>query len=347
MVFYRLPGGDIIEHKNRSLITTFCGPRLVLCTSPPNGGLTRHLRWVFNNDAKSAEDNFCHMYGPTMAEHMTELIRRIGLNPQFAAGLTTAADMQNAVIRELSYDNFTVTALVTAGVDKNGGRVGDTAEWHEQNGLTVAAPPPGTINIMLFINARLTDEAMLQALTTCAEAKCAVMQELICPSVYSNGIATGSGTDGTVIVAAEDSPTLLTNAGKHYKLGEAIGRVVMPALKQALFLQTDLDAEFQHNALHRMCRFGVKADDFAAYPTDVVNRLAQDDSLLTKTSLLAHLVDQINWGMLSAEEAATAAADLLKELGADCYTPKTADDIINFWQQMFKKRLDEITDTNC
>lgn len=332
MLLYTLPGGDIIERKNRSLIVSFHGKRLVLCTSPLNGGLTYHLKQVFNNDAKSPEDGFCRMLASDMAGHMSALARQIGLDPRFTAGLTTAADMDNAVIREIAYDNFTVTAMVTAGIDHNGGRAGDTAYWHEQAGETV--PPPGTINIFLFINARLAEAAMLQALTTCAEAKCAALQELLAPSVYSDGIATGSGTDGTIIVADEQSDTLLTDAGKHYKLGEMIARVVIDALKEALHRQSALSAESQHNALQRMARFGVCPDDFAACPKAAA--LAADGQMLAMTSLYAHLIDQLNWGMLSAREAGEAAAALLASLAyPPPQPPENPAQMVELWRQMF------------
>lgn len=339
---YRLPSGDIIEHKNRSLITSFCGKRTVLCTSPPNGGIRHNLRYVFNNDAKSPVDNFCQMYAPDMAGHMTELMRKIGLDPTISAGLTTAADMENAAVCEKSYDNFTVTAVVTAGIDKNGGRVGDRADWHESNGTTcpVKQPPFGTVNIMLFINANLTEEAMLQALTTCTEAKCAAIQELLAPSVYSNGIATGSGTDGTLIVANTESKVRLTNASKHYKLGEVIGQAVMCALKEALFRQTDLSPAWQHNALRRMSRFGIKAEDFGDYPEEVIKSTAEDSLFLTQTSLFVHLLDELNWGLLSFAEVCPIAEQIAASFGVkDFGSLQEYDDLIRLWCCLFTDRL--------
>lgn len=341
MPFYTLPSGDIIEHENRSLIAKFAAPRLVLSTTPLNAGLTRHLKQVFNNDAKAPEDGFCYMLAPDLAGHMAALAAQIGLDPAYSAGLTTAANMENAVIKELSGNNFSVTALITAGVDKNGGRAGDPADLHEPQDETL--PPPGTINIMLFINARLTEAAMLQALNICTEAKCAALQELLAPSVYSEGIATGSGTDGTIIVANAEGGALLTNAGQHYRLGELIGRAVIPALKEALCRQTELSPKWQHNALRRMQRFGITAADFAAYPPEAVRTLAEEDQMLTVTSLYAHLLDQLAWGMLSAAEAGECVRTLLQGLG---YTPPQAPQnraqMLDFWRRMFAARLKKI-----
>lgn len=335
MLVHQLPGGDTIEHRNGALITTFTGERAVLCTCPPNGGIHRHLTHVFNHDAKDPADGFCRMYADDMSGHMAEIARRLGLDPATSAGLTTAADMENAVIKAETYDNFTVTALVTGGIDKNGGRVGDRADWHE-NGHGGVMPAPGTINILLFVNARLTDTALLQALTTCTEAKCAVCQELLAPSMYSCGIATGSGTDGTVIVGNEESDVVLTNAGKHYKLGEVIGRVVMAALRETLQKQTDLSPAWQHNALRRMSRFGVKMQDFAEFPAENVITLAESPIMLTKTSLFVHLIDQLTWGLISADEAGFAAAHIATEFGlADTTLPKNTDDMVALWRRIF------------
>ncbi|MCU6396733.1 adenosylcobinamide amidohydrolase, partial [Enterobacter quasiroggenkampii] len=96
-----------------------------------------------------------------------------------------------------------------------------------------------------------------RALVTCTEAKTAALQELMAGSNYSRGIATGSGTDGTIIVCNSKSKIKLTNAGKHSKLGELIGVAVKKAVKEALFLQTGLCAESQHSMLKRVKRFGI------------------------------------------------------------------------------------------
>lgn len=342
-----------MELRDRSLVVTFAGERAVLSTCPPNAGINRGLTHIFNNDAKDPRDGYCRMLADTMDEHMSKLAELLGLPTATTTGLTTAADMENAVIRTEHYDNFTMTAIVTGGIDKNGGRVGDVADWHEIAGETTT-PPAGTINIMLFIDAKLTDAALCQALTTCAEAKCAVCQELLAPSMYSRGIATGSGTDGTIIVANEQSPMVLTNAGKHYKLGEVIGRVVMSALKETLRLQTDLCPAWQHNAIRRLSRFGVDVRDFAGQDEALVQQLAEDGEMVTRASLLAHLIDQLDWKMLTADEVLTAAGEMLQiadRMGMQTSQGGTdnaavIDRIISWWRQDFARQLDEMAKQN-
>ena len=48
---------------------------------------------------------------------------------------------------------------------------------------------------------------------TCTEAKTAAIQELLEGSKYSNGIATGSGTDQTIIIANSASELYMEGAG--------------------------------------------------------------------------------------------------------------------------------------
>ena len=97
----------------------------------------------------------------------------------------TAASMNNAALHTVSYDDFSVTAIVTAGVRSNGGRIGDPASWHEkaENDFHTT---PGTINILLYVEAFLSAEALAQALMSCTEAKTAALQELLIPSRYSS-----------------------------------------------------------------------------------------------------------------------------------------------------------------
>lgn len=150
-------------------------------------------------------------------------------------------------------------------------------------------------------------------MVTCTEAKTAALQELLAPSRYSRGIATGSGTDGMIVICNAESDVYLTNAGKHCKLGEYIGKTVKKAVKEALYLQSGLSPEYQYDIFQRMDRFGVtedalweryeqKTSGFArAHFSDALDRIRREDELVVQTSLYAHLLDQTEWGMLKPE----------------------------------------------
>lgn len=83
----------------------------------------------------------------------------------------------------------------------------------------------GTINLILLIDAGLTETAMIEALTIAAEARTlAVLEAGI---QLPGGLATGTGTDCIALACdAGDSGF----AGLHTPLGEAIGRAVHAAV---------------------------------------------------------------------------------------------------------------------
>lgn len=319
MLIHRFNNGDELYRRDQALIAFFSGRRSVLSTSPYNGGIRGDLKYVFNHDCKENGCKNTPLKAPTYDAHMKIIAAGLGLDARYSCGLSTAADMENVSIVSKTFSDLTVTAAVTGGIDVNGGRAGDPAVWHESDGDSVQVS--GTINIMLFIDANLPEGTMTRALVTCTEAKAAALQELLAPSLYSSGIATGSGTDGTIIVSNADSPVVLTYAGKHSKLGELIGRTVMKAVKKALFLQTGLGAAQQFDIFSRIGRYGVTRQKIVAVSpnTDLklLDALSKSNDLVVMTSLYVHLLDQLQWGLISAEDALSAAGRLLRDMGMD------------------------------
>ena len=114
----------------------------------------------------------------------------------------------------------------------------------------------GTINTMLFINRELTPAAMVNTVMTATEAKTAALQELDVNSRYSQGLATGTGTDQIGVAAQLEKGVPLTSAGKHTVLGELIGKTVSGAVKATLALQDSLTPERQRSAVRHLERFG-------------------------------------------------------------------------------------------
>lgn len=326
MLLHTFTSGDELHFYQKSLIISFKGKRNVLSTGPSNGGYTEHLTHVFNHDAKPGSGMACTLKAPTYEEHMQIVAEEIGLKPETTTGISTAATMDHYGMCSASYENTTVTAVITGGIGTNGGRVGDPASWDEERGKAVEMEKPGTINIMLFIDADLPAYALTRALVTCTEAKTAAIQELLAPSRYSMGLATGSGTDGTIICTNAESELKLTNTGKHSKLGELIGITVKTALKETFAKQANLTAESQHNILKRVDRFGItlqsiweeykKIEGSMEKPTFVwkLEQLAVEDNMVIYTSLYAHLLDQLMWDLISIEEALTAGNTLISIL---------------------------------
>lgn len=308
--------GDQIIRNKRAIIAELSGPRGVMSTSPFNGGYREDLKTIFNFDCVHYCDDPCAMYAPDYAGHMREVARRLGLDPGVSAGLSTAVDMQNAAIRTASYQDISVTAVVTAGIDVNGGRAGDPAQLNEVDGAYIMIA--GTINIFVFINACLSQGAMARAVMTATEAKTAALQELVVPSNYSEGLATGSGTDGIAVVCDLESSKYLTEAGKHYKLGELIGITVKEAVRIGMERHSHINGSHQSDVFQRIGRYGVTEERVYAVCSDRISRdsfnvrinvLRKDPLLVQQTALYVHLLDEYTWGMF--QEIAAAANALL------------------------------------
>ena len=325
MELARLTTGDIAYRYDKSIVLVFSGPRKVLSTSLYNGGYHEDFEAVFNRDMTQGSGMPCESFAPTYVESMKIVAERLGLAPELTSGMGTAAHMENASIVSRSYKELTVTAIVTGGVETNGGRVGDPASYYK-----TAEKKCGTINIMLVIDADLPPGILARALVTCTEAKTAALQELMAPSRYSTGLATGSGTDQTIVVANSESPLFFEGAGKHSKLGELIGLAVMAAVKEALKKQSGLTPGHQHDLLRRLRRFGVTEEalwqryreEAGADPLikaqfiAALEKMTAVPELFPLGVLFIHLYDEHLWGLLEKGETWEAAEKLLKEMAA-------------------------------
>lgn len=321
MILYSFPNGDQLSRRDNSLIITFAGMRRVLSTSPHNGGLRDDIMHVFNHCAERTEDS---MRGSSYCEHIAILASELGLDPKITCGISTGAYAENVAIVTNSYLDTEVTAIVTAGIDINGSRVGDKTEWHEsENGYLHV---PGTINILLIFSSDLTPGALTRALITCTEAKSAAIAELCVPSCYSQGLATGSGTDGAILVCDPNSPVKLTEAGTHFKLGELIGITVIEAVKKALYLETGLNEARQFDFFRRLGRHGISIDSLLnSYVSKCCTSTKPDqirDAILYLTSkreivvfaiLIANILDQLSYNLITDKDALMAANNLFTD----------------------------------
>ena len=341
-----LPGGDEVHRFDRSLLVSFGGKRKVLSTAPYQGGYRTDLDAVLNHDGNYGRGCLVEMKADTYRDHMRLTMKEIGLPEGKTAGLETAAQMENASIVTESYRDLAVTAITTAGIEASGGRVGDPAVWYEESekkglgkekkdsgpshcGQGSQSIKPGTINTILCIDADLYEGALVRALVTAAEAKAAALQELLAPSVNSHGIATGSGTDGIIVIANIESELFLTDAGKFSKLGELIGRTVKKSVKEALFLQNGMNSVSQHSIVKRLSRFGLSEAGLyqkliREYGKDLMPRHQFSDRLFSLdstgnmvglVSCIAHLLDQYDWGLLKEEEVAETVNEIFSLTG--------------------------------
>ena len=311
--------GVEIHREEKIIFARFLSPHTVLSTCRAAGGLRTDLQYLYNHQSCEPAGH-CHRL-PPMAYldpigYRRSICEQHGLPAEQCATLGTTANMNNVCITVQVFRDLTVAAVCTGGVEDNAGRVGDpalvveTSSGFEKLPLATVVPGPGTINTLLFINKPLIHGALTRCIMTATEAKASVLQELAVNSRYSDGLATGTGTDQIAVAAMEDNTPPLTSAGKHTKLGELIGRTVYESIKGTLARQNNLTPTSQCSAKIHLERFGLSR---AEMQKSICNHLENDQAELLRCNFsvierdpmtvaavaaLAHLRDKITWGVL-------------------------------------------------
>ncbi len=252
-----------LQRRGRYLVAELRNDHLVLSTSAENGGQQRGLRYVANHQSCEATLHIArHEFIKSLGQEKYHEVacQEAGLPPAEVALMGTAANMNYASIATREDHGLEVTAVVTAGVQGNAACAGDPAGWREgEDGWQKVG---GTINTMLFINRPLTEAALARSVITMTEAKTAALQRLAVRSLYSEDLATGTGTDQFVIAASETSARKLTSASPHVMLGELIGRTVRDATLEALRWQNGLEPSYTRGIFSALGRFGLKEETF-------------------------------------------------------------------------------------
>ena len=313
--------GESVSRTDDSIIIKLPPGRSVFSTAAMNGGFRRDITAVYNHQLSHAAIHAHQLEGGSIEAYLAITAGRLDLDPGTTAGLLTAAKMDHAAFVTESYRGLEVTAVITAGIEVNGGRAGDPASYYQESGTIT--PVRGTINTILIINAALPERTFLQAVMTATEAKTVALQQLMAQSQYSSGIATGSGTDGIAIIADSTRSPHLTDAGKHSKLGELIGNAVIKGTTEALHRQSGLNALSQRNLMVRLARFGITEEEIwsAASKLDGENRrtrfiealreMAREPALVAAVSAVIHIHDEISWRLIPTVAGQMAASRLL------------------------------------
>lgn len=232
----RISCSTIHDFLNKTLIIDFTKPLSLVSTLE---GERREIESVGNHYSSSPCWGIGHKLG--LEEIRKRVYEVIGKSEDTASFLFTGADMDNLAIKKERFRDMEVYALVTAGVKSNAVRMSaDEGRFYE----------PGTINIILLPNMKLSPRAMTRAIISATEAKTAALQDLDIRSSYTPGIhqATGTGTDNIIVV--EGDGILVDNSGGHSKMGELIARAVYGAVQEAVYRQNGIVA--QRNIFQRL-----------------------------------------------------------------------------------------------
>ena len=342
---HTLADGDKVFYALNSIGIEFIAPRNTLSTSIIGGGCRFDLCAVFNH-------NIGTTYIPDVPAYLAYLENHaalLGFEPQKISGMGTAAAMKNAVIGTAVLNDLVIECIITAGTDSNAGRVGDSVIADSAD----SSMPAGTINIILNINAALPPGTLARTLVTCTEAKTAALQELMIGSCFSDGLATGTGTDQVILITNPASPITVSDVGKHSSTGELIGRMVIAAVKTALYSETGMNAAKQHSVLRRLQRFGTTENRlYLAYcsiartpitPTDfarLYKSLDNSPEFVTLTSLFVHLIDQYRYGLISFDAVINTANSLALTSTQRCDNSpiviqgNNTEELISAWERL-------------
>ena len=228
----------LADFSHRTLVVDLVEPMLVLSTLE---GLRPNITTVGNHYLPPASWDLVHHIGAKKFEaRVGALLQR---DSDKTALLFTGADMNNLVQKSLSFKKMQVTALVTAGVSSNAVRMGAEEGRYYELDKAGKSVKPGTINIILLSNMRLTQRAMTRALISACEGKSAALQDLDIRSSSNPAFlqATGTGTDNVLVV--EGRGPLIESTGGHSKMGELIASAVYAGVVEAVRRQNGISGK--------------------------------------------------------------------------------------------------------
>lgn len=149
-----------------------------------------------------------------------------GFDLHETVGMMTAVKMEDAAWRKEAQEDVSVFVVATAGVGNAVDVTQPRSSWKEN--LT-----PGTINIWVFANGKLSEEAFVQGLMTATEAKVKALADAGVQDPETGTIATGTSTD-SMLIAATQRGAYQQFAGSITPLGIAIGRAVYESVTESL-----------------------------------------------------------------------------------------------------------------
>ncbi|MFZ3588597.1 adenosylcobinamide amidohydrolase [Bacillus sp. DJP31] len=157
---------------------------------------------------------------------MTEYLVTNEIDPSNTVGMMTAVCLEDVVMKKEKHPEGTVFVMVTAGT----GNAIDSAHAYQHEYIP---SNPGTINIFVLVQAKLTDAAFVQILTTATEAKTRAIFEEKIIDVTTKNAATGTSTD-SICIAATQTSISYEYGGPLTPIGKWVGKLVYEATREAI-----------------------------------------------------------------------------------------------------------------
>ncbi|WP_404428169.1 adenosylcobinamide amidohydrolase [Sutcliffiella horikoshii] len=154
-----------------------------------------------------------------------EWLRQREIPTEQSVGMMTAVKLSDVVVSKKEIEGIEFMAVVTAGV---GNAVDITKAELCQTPVTI-----GTINIILFIDAHLTDGGLVNAMMSATEAKVKALHDLKVQDLKTGTIATGTSTDAMVLAVTQQGEKT-PFAGSGTLIGKGIGHLVYEGVTNAI-----------------------------------------------------------------------------------------------------------------
>ncbi len=248
----RIADTRILDFLNKSLVIDLKTPMTVISTLE---GKKKGITTIVNHYTPPQNWLIDHDRGvDSIRKRICEALQK---EPEKTSILITGANMDNLSIKKVKFKDLEVRAFVTAGVRSNAMRMGKSkGNYYEPENK------PGTINVILMTNMKLSPRAMTRAIITATEAKTAALFDMDIRTSYDDGAfrATGTGTDNVLVVEGEGRQ--LENTGGHSKLGEMMATVVYEGVKEAVYKQNGLSVD--RNIFQRLKTRGITIYDLIA-----------------------------------------------------------------------------------
>lgn len=195
-------------------------PLTVLTSAVVGGGLAE-ATIILN---RHVDKSYCP---PDPKAEIQEWLEEKGLSRCQSVVLLTAAYVDQGGFRQVESEYFRLAVWATAGVG-NAARAG-------LDGPVYLGGMPGTINLILLVDGRMTIPAMVNSIITATEAKAAALQDLGVTDPEGN-IATGTNTDAIVVASTQQwvGSYLHQYTGVASPLGRSIGQAVYQAVREAV-----------------------------------------------------------------------------------------------------------------
>lgn len=209
---------DLVQHFGEYIVVDAKKPLRTFSSAMHNPGYGEY-QYFLNRTVTKA-------YNPPDAhEEMRQFVKSKGYPLERTVAMMTAVDMKYAWKNLYEDGETSIVLLVTAGL----GNCVDVTCSHDY----YYQKSPGTINIFIFVNGKMTDESLIQALCCAVEVKTKILVERKMLDPVSKTVATGTSTD-SICIASTQEGEFHEYAGSITKLGSLIGKGLYEMLNIAV-----------------------------------------------------------------------------------------------------------------